>query len=70
MSKNKTVSSVQISMSVSWGYMTATSSALTLRVPSSVTALKDFKLIRMGPAQVRGSTMYVSYSSSVGCLTH
>jgi len=57
-SKNKTISSVQISMSVSWGYMTANSSALTLRVPSSVAALKGFKLIQMGPAQVRSSTMY------------
>ena len=47
------VVSVQTLMSVSWGYMTATSSALTLRVPSSVAALKDFKLIQMGPAQVR-----------------
>ena len=69
-SMNKTVSSVQISMSVNWGYMTANSSALTLRVPSSVTALKDFKLIWMGPVQVRSSTMYGSYSSFVGCFTH
>ena len=53
LSKNKAISFVQISMSVNWGYMTANSSALTLRVPSSVAALKDFNLIQMGPAQVR-----------------